>query len=403
MKIILACEAPVSNLESKLLDVIKNEFVYLEVLCTLSEPDWLDDTACLIIVPYENDSLSPTLAAKLQNFLGKIDRASVLPVCLAEHYIKPPKPVAAIRGFHYRSQMEATDLMKRIKCYVALKLIHPTGHTFISYRTKDGLTAAKSLKMALKNQFDFNVTLDVDWPNDKKEEKLTDQEIAGIIDPRLKKSAFLFIILTPDLMPEDEKEENIRWVKYELDVANEEFIPVLPICFSTIPQNHYFAPLSSTPRKLEYQIENPDKFNFSVYPEELNTLVNTIEDYLADVYYRRNLIMSKAENIFVKNAYTWQEYDTKKRMYKSEVISVMTIKLLSHCSISDIYYIFSVYNFIIFFSQLTDWASRYNFFIYSDRSKGEDDIQNIYGEALAEHDNLKILHVAELAIVLEEL
>src|SRR5438105_2906545 len=189
---------------------------------------WPDDVNWddLLIVLYARPELPEPARNFISEFLRERGKHSlVLPVSIAQGLRQPPAPLASIKAIPYDGEARgaAGRIARRVGAMLGLKLRRRDNQILISYRAKDGINIATQIHDHLAS-LGYRVWLDeARDPIDQEPNILPGKEVQEEIRNALSESNLLLLVDTPAA-------GESGWIKYEIDTANGDLLPVLPVC-----------------------------------------------------------------------------------------------------------------------------------------------------------------------------
>lgn len=211
------------------------------------------------------------------------------------------------------------NIIRRLGAFLGLINIPKDNDIFISYRVTDGKDAAVSLHKHF-DSLGYNVWRDEHRDEDNEGNIKIGEDVQQIIRQAIVSSNLVILIDTKDAL-------NSPWIKEEIEYANANLIPVIPLCIRT---NHtkgsHFRSLRSLNRYID---SNPELSN-------MDQIVFEVEDFLKDVYLRRKRLPIKVERNFVKSGFTWDAHHTNKLLFNSQKSRKFGLtRILSHLPIYE--------------------------------------------------------------------
>ncbi len=363
-----------------------------------AEPSWDD----LLIVPFGDEPLPQTG----REFLARESEADnsgrpVLPVALSLTHPAPPEPIRHLKALAWDGAAAGPTgrLARRVGAMLGLRLRSREQTIFISYRSADGTTAAKQIEGFLADN-GYQV-----WRDEARDEFDDEtsippgQDVQKVIEQNLVRAELLLLLDTP-------RASGSRWIKLEVDFANGQLIPVLPLMFVCPGERQRisrFRSLATLQRGCELRAEASGLVP-PLTDDELARVLTEIEDYLADIFRRKLRVPFLVEKEFTNRGFQWSNRDRfiyeALRQRRGALINT---RVFSHCSHFEGIYDPALSALIKHFSSVEPRAN-YAFYIYD----GQQLIPRIQIEEiraavrLDDSTAVVILHHQELATVLQE-
>ncbi len=362
-----------------------------------AEPSWDD----LLIVPFGDEPLSPAS----REFLARESSADaggrpVLPVALSPTHPAPPEPIRHLKALPWDAVAGGFSgkLARRVGALLGLRLRSRDQTIFISYRSADGTAAAMQLERFLKDN-GYRV-----WRDEARDEFDDEtsippgQDVQKIIEENLVRADLLLLLDTPQASAS-------RWIKLEVDLANGQLIPVLPLMFvrpGERQRTSRFRSLTSLQRGCELRAE-ADGFVPPLTDDELTRVLTEAEDYLADIFRRRLRVPFLVEKEFTNRGFQWNSRDhliyEALRQRRGTLINT---RVFSHCSHFEGIYDPALSALVKHFGSVEPRAN-YAFYIYDGQLIARLQIEEIRASVrLDDSTAVVILHHQELATVLQE-
>src|SRR5438874_2898139 len=243
-----------------------------------SSPDtWPDDVNWddLLIVLYTRPESPEAARDFMSEFLRKRGEHSlVLPVSIAQDVRQPPAPISGIKAIPYdgAARGAAGRIARRVGAMLGLKLRRRDNQILISYRAKDGTSIATQIHDHLAS-LGYRVWLDeARDPVDEEPNILPGKEVQGEIRKALSGSNLLLLVDTPAA-------GESGWIKYEIDTANADLLPVLPVCLRPKGDRRkgpQFRSLRDLQRWIDIPLPNAGEL---LTPTALDLVVDELEVY----------------------------------------------------------------------------------------------------------------------------
>ena len=362
-----------------------------------AESSWDD----LLIVPFGDEPLP--LASR--EFLARESSTDaggrpVLPVALSPAHPAPPEPIQHLKALPWDDTAGGPSgrLARRVGAMLGLGLRSRDQTIFISYRSADGTTAAMQIERFLEDN-GYRV-----WRDEARDEFHDEtsippgQDVQKIIEENLVRANLLLLLDTPQASAS-------RWIKLEVDLANGELIPVLPLLFirpGERQRTSRFRSLATLQRGCELRAE-ADGLVPPLSDDELARVLAEAEDYLADIFRRNLRVPFLVEREFTNRGFQWSNRDhfIYEALRRRRGMLIDT-RVFSHCSHFEGIYDPALTALVKHFSNVEPRAN-YAFYIYDGQLIPRPQIEEIRAAArLDDSTAVVVLHHQELATVLQE-
>jgi hypothetical protein len=308
-----------------------------------------------LVVPFDGGPLLPQAQDFLKSLSARTTQPFILPVSLLADKKVPPGSLSSIKALPFAGGCFDQGC-RRIGARLGLS-IRTRDHTiFISYRQVDGLGAAVQLETFLQAE-GYHV-----WRDDA-QDKMDGQtmiapggEVQPQIEENLKRADLVLLLDTP-------RAWESNWINLEVELANGNLIPVLPVLFRR-PGDRV---LCSRFRLLEtLQRTVPVDLPTSAMPTALaattlDAILQEMESYLCEIFQRRLKVPHIVQQQFKAASYDWSPRDRfiyeAMRRQGSRIIT----RVFSHCSIFDGIYDPSLRAFV---AHLANVNPRANYALY---------------------------------------
>ncbi len=280
----------------------------------------------LLLVIYNSASLHDSTAQYIQAFCAAHSTGgTVIPVGANPAFRVPPNPLSPIKAAQYDGGPESTAaIVKAVGVFLGLALRPGSQKIFVSYRASDGKPVANSLYQRLKDAgFDA-------WLDEAEENLVIGDAVQDKIRSSLEAAAMVLLVDTPDA-------PDSAWVKIEVDLANGQLVPVLPVVAGGEPLSRFIQLQGLRRWVLVKQSGLDDK---ALSNAEWECVCGQIDELLLSTFRRRLKILSRTRAAFEANGYTWQPVDERLRMYRADKTTAWLTKVItmSHCLVQDITY-----------------------------------------------------------------
>ena len=362
-----------------------------------AEPSWDD----LLIVPFDDQPPPPAGQEFLIRETGRsAGGRSILPVALLPSHPAPPGSIEHLKALPWDDTAKGPKgrLVRRVGAMLGLKLRNRDQTIFVSYRTADGSAAAVQIERFFK---DNGYQVWRDEAHDESDDETSippGQDVQKVIEKNLARADLLLLLDTPDASAS-------RWIKLEVDLANGQLIPVLPLLFLRPKERQRisrFRSLATLQRGCELRAE----LDGSVPPlndDELAHVLAETEDYLADIFRRKLRVPFLVEKEFTNRGFQWNSRDhlIYEALRRRRGLLINT-RVFSHCAHLEGIYDPSLAALIKHFGSVEPRAN-YAFYIYDGQLIPRPQIEEISASARIEDStDVVILHYQELATVLQD-
>lgn len=355
-----------------------------------SEPEWDD----LLIILFNDSTASANAAKFITDYCSRGDKHFLLPIFLDDKHKKPPDPISGIKALYYDIKDRGKDshIIKRVGALIGLRIRHRDHKIFISYRAIDGKKIADQLNDYLK-QNGFNPWLDE--AKDEYDEEGSIQggeDVQAIIEKNLAEANLVLLIDTLGAI-------DSKWIKLEIDSSIAQLIPVLPICCKQI-DDPTKGPRFRSLRELQRWVEVKPCTGDELDESKLKEIMSEIEDYLCEIYKRKLRVPFLVKKQFITRGFTWEFFNKKINIYKSERQHTKTIKhtVISHCSIFNQVYV-SILKIVL--GNISGLRANFLLFIYDGEIIPEHEILGICSDTEGEALGLIIIHHQQIPILLD--
>jgi hypothetical protein len=285
--------------------------------------DWDD----LLLVVYQSRSLPDSVVQYIEDFKKKHKTGgAIIPVGANPAFHTPPEPISGIKAVQFDGSPESTSqIVNTAGVFLGLALRPESQRIFVSYRASDGKELAEAIHARL-------VSAGFDPWLDEAREKLA---IGDVVEDKIRKNiesaAMVLLVDTPDA-------PDSNWVSVEIDIANGQLVPVLPVVAGGELISR-FVQLQGLRRQVQVKRRGMDRTPLS--DAEWESVRREIDGLLLSVFRRRLRILSRAQTIFEANGYNWQVVDERLRMYRADRTTAHSMKtiILTHCLVHEITYL----------------------------------------------------------------
>jgi hypothetical protein len=292
-------------------------------------PEW-DDVLIVVyktgLAPAGKEYIAAYRAAHPLSGTGADSREPgglVIPVATDPGATKPPDPISGIKALLYDDAARGRGgrLADWVGIFLGLALRPGDQRIFISYRIADGTEIATDLYNRLEAA-GFQP-----WLDEAKENLPPASDVQGVITENLKRASMVLVVDTPEA-------PKSRWIKVEVDAANHQMIPVLPVV--TQVDRTRFVPLAYAQRQVLVKPAGIDRQPLS--DEEWGRVLGKIEELLRLAYRRRGRTVFRTRQLLEEKGFDWIEQDQTRLIYRSvrpRQEKRPELALISHCCIHE--------------------------------------------------------------------
>jgi hypothetical protein len=319
--------------------------------------------------------------------------ARLLPIALDLAHKKPPPAVASIKALEYddSAKGETGRLVHRAGCMLGLRMQGRDSKVFISYRGTDGRAIADQIYAHFLS-LGHSPYQDEAKEFDGDTKILPGEAVQQQIDAALADASLVLLLDTPAA-------PSSIWIRHEVETADAQLLPILPICFreaNSPKKGPRFRSLLALRRWVD--MEQPDPASKSpLSDDQLDEIVTAAEKYQCEIFQRKCRVPFIVEKQFTSQGFDWKEIDKRLLMYESLKRASVRLKttVLSHCSIFDQIHLPAVERFRKYLKDTG--RSNYSLFIYDGDLLSQVEIEDIVRN---ETEELIILHHQELSTLI---
>jgi hypothetical protein len=354
-----------------------------------SAPSWDD----LLLVVYNGIAFPDSGNAFIVAYSSSRAKPRLLPVATDLAHRKPPTAAAAIKALEYDASAkgEKGRLVHRAGCMLGLRMQGRDSQVFISYRATDGKAIADQLYAHFLS-LGHSPYQDEAKESDGDTKILPGEDVQQQIDEALANASLVLLLDTPSA-------PSSPWIKIEVDTADAQLLPILPVCFrepTDSKRGPRFRSLLALQRWVPMGMPNPASTT-PLTNDQLDEIVTAAEKYQCEIFQRKCRVPFIVEKQFVAQGFDWKEVD--KRLFMFESLKGASVRLktsvLSHCSIFDQIHGPAVERFRKYLKDTG--RSNYSLFIYDGNLLSQVEIEEIVRD---ETEELIILHHQELATLI---
>jgi len=347
----------------------------------------------LLLVVYNGNAFPDSGNAFIADYLSSRTKPRLLPIAVDSAHRKPPITAEAIKALEYdvSAKGKTGRLVHRAGCMLGLRMQGRDSQIFISYRATDGKAIADQLYAHLLN-LGHSPFQDEAKELDGDTKILPGEDVQQQINVALANASLVLLLDTPSA-------PTSPWIKIEVDTADAQLLPILPVCFaeaSDSKKGPRFRSLLALRRWVSMTLPDPDT-KAPLTEDQLDEIVMAAEKYQCEIFQRKCRVPFLVETQFVSQGFDWKEVDKRLLMFESLRRASVRLKtsVLSHCSIFDQVHVPAVE---IFRKYLRDTGrSNYSLFIYDGELLSPVEIEDIVRN---ETEELIILHHQELATLI---
>jgi hypothetical protein len=266
----------------------------------------------------------PDLADQARGFIEQYradhpSSCAIIPVAVGTAR-QPPNPIGALKAAVLDGSAESAERIRRsVAAFLGLALHPGRRKVFISYRAADGTFLAKDLYRRLQ------LAGFQPWLDEAEENLPFGASVQDTISENIKSAGLLLLLDTP-LAPHS------KWISVEIDCANAQLMPVLPIVVRD--KRSRFVQLASLRRDVQIDATGPESGPLS--ESEWEQILAGIQDLLLVSHNRSLLLLDHAQRAFEKYEYSWSAVDERLRMYEAARRKQIASRVLAHCLVQDI-------------------------------------------------------------------
>ncbi|MGD0798408.1 MAG: toll/interleukin-1 receptor domain-containing protein [Acidobacteriaceae bacterium] len=347
----------------------------------------------LLMLVYDSKPFPDSGNAFITDFSSARANARLLPIATDVAHRRPPKAAEAIKALEYDdgAKGSAGRLVHRAGCMLGLRMQGRDSKVFISYRATDGKGIAEQLYARFLS-VGHSPYQDEAKELDGDTKILPGEKVQQQIDAALADASLVLLLDTPSA-PSSE------WITHEVDTADAQLLPILPVCFRAAgdpKRGPRFRSLLALQRWVSMEL--PDTTSKAPLTDhQLDEIVAAAEKYQCEIFQRKCRVPFIVEKQFVSQGFDWKEVDKRLLMFESLKRANVRLKttVLSHCSIFDQIHGPAVERFRKFLKDTG--RTNYSLFIYDGELLSQVEIEGIVRN---ETEELIILHHQELATLI---
>jgi len=372
-----------------------NDHVSVSLISADSSSAWpsaesWDD--CLLVV-YDAKPFPDSGNTFIANYSAARANARLLPIAVDLVHRKPPTAAASIKALEYDHSAKGKTgrLVHRAGCMLGLRMQGRDSKVFISYRATDGKAIADQLYARFLS-VGHSPYQDEAKEFDGDTKILPGEAVQQQIDAALADASLVLLLDTPSAPAS-------VWIKHEVDTADAQLLPILPVCFreaSDSKKGPRFRSLLALQRWVPMDLPDPAS-KTPLTDDQLDEIVTAAEMYQCEIFQRKCRVPFIVEKQFVSQGFDWKEVDKRLLMFESLKRASVRLKttVLSHCSIFDQIHGPAVERFRKYLKDTG--RSNYSLFIYDGDLLSQVEIEDIVRN---ETEELIILHHQELATLI---
>jgi TIR domain len=303
--------------------------------------DWDD----LLLVVFRSRVLPDSAVQYIEAYRTKNQtRAAIIPVGANPAFRSPPAPISRIKAAQFDGSAGSTlRIVKAAGVFLGLALRPGSQRIFVSFRASDGKELAQAIHGRLASE-GFTP-----WLDEAGENLVIGDDVQDKIRSNIESAAMVLLVDTPDA-------PDSKWVSVEIDLANSQLVPVLPVIAGG-EQISRFVQLQGLRRQVVLKQSALD--SAALADAEWESVRGEIDELLLSMFRRRLRILSRAQTTFEVNGYTWQVVDERLRMYRADrtTAHLMKMVIMSHCLVHDITYLPALRAYWSYLQNYADLAS----------------------------------------------
>jgi hypothetical protein len=350
----------------------------------------------LLIVIYDTSNFPDAGNNYIADYLGKRDgKGLLLPVAIDPALRRPPNAAGAFKAFEFDAAASGLDgrLVRRVGAMLGLRVQQRDNLIFISYRASDGTAIAQQIEERLIS-LGYSVWRDEAKEIDGETTILPGSDVQQQIDQGLDRASIVLMLDTPDA-------PHSHWIKHEVDTANAQLLPILPLCLRTKAdpkKGPRFRSLFDLQRWVSLLLQEP-RPTPPLTDDDLIHIVGEMEIYLCEIFQRKCRVPFIVEKEFVSRNYSWQFLDRRLLMAESIRKSArIATRVFSHCSVFDQVHGAALDAFVAFLKRTG--RPNYALYIYDGELIPEPELKEIIDRTPPD-DAVVILHHQELAALID--
>lgn len=274
-------------------------------LIELNDPTQLDEIAfwnSLLVYRFDEDSISEKSLELLTEYKKKTqNKGSIFPISYGDQVI-PPEILKPIKAVSINDENATKIISSRIGAFLGLICLGKDHEVFLSHRAKDGRDLTIRMEKLLSER-GFKTWRDEARDCDNEGPIKLGTEAQPEIKKNLERCTVILLIDTPLVTESD-------WVRQEIEMANAELIPVLPICF------RYGDDESKGPRFKElYGLNRWLDVKDDMFSED--EIAKYLEKFLLDIYKRKRSLPEALQKSFASHGFSWNTLDPKRLYFHS--------------------------------------------------------------------------------------
>ena len=347
----------------------------------------------LLLVVYNGKPFPDSGNNFIADYSAARANARLLPVAVDSAHRKPPTAAESIKALEYDDSAKGKTgrLVHRAGCMLGLRMQGRDSKVFISYRATDGKAIADQLYTRFLS-LGHRPYQDEAKEFDGATKILPGEAVQQGIDTALADASLVLLLDTPSA-------PSSIWIKHEVDTADAQLLPILPVCFreaSDPKKGPRFRSLLALQRWVAVELPDPTS-KTPLTEDQLDEIVAAAEKYQCEIFQRKCRVPFIVEKQFVSQGFDWKEVDKRLLMFESLKRASVRLKttVLSHCSIFDQIHGPAVERFRRYLKDTG--RSNYSLFIYDGDLLSQVEIEDIVRN---ESEALIILHHQELATLI---
>jgi hypothetical protein len=278
----------------------------------------------LLVVPFQSRTLSDASVRYIEAYRRAHKTGGpIIPVSTSGAFRRPPAPISGIKAANYDGPPDAARIVTAAGVFLGLALRPGSQRIFVSYRATDGSPLANAIYKRLEAD-GFQP-----WLDKAKDNLAIGTDVQDTIRLSMEPVAMVLLVDTPDA-------PDSKWVSIEIDMANGQLIPVLPVVAGG-ERSPRFVQLQGLRR---WALVDNGLGGSPLSDDEWAGVRAQIDELLLSTFRRRLRIISRATEVFAAHSYRWEPVDERLRMYLADKKAKLLLTVvLSHCLVHDITYV----------------------------------------------------------------
>lgn len=360
--------------------------------CSWTSPETWSD---VLVVPFDGRDLSREGRSLVDAALRRSPPPFILPVATSASAKVPPAPIDGIKALPVEGDGFARGCA-RIGARLGLALRSRDHTLFISYRAADGTSLAKQFEAFLRSE-GYNV-----WRDDSRDafDGQTSIPPGAPVQPQIEENLTRVDLV---LLLDTPRAAESEWINLEINLANGNLIPVLPVLFRRKGEKvlcSRFRLLDTLQRTVVLDLPGSDAPS-AVDWSFLRAVLAEMESFLCEIFQRRLSLPHQVRNAFLADNYEWSQRDrfVYEALKKSQ--GRLIHRVFSHCSPFDGVYDPALRTFVQHFRSI-DPRANYALYVYDGLVIPPAQLREIERAAqLVNSTEVILLHHSEVLAVLK--